>query len=355
MRPNLIVRKFIVVALLVGALCAGSRVVPALDLDQLTADATFIAVGQIVSTREVGKTVLSIGDQEVSARSMAAELRVDQTLKGFSGRDPFLLQFQFVLPEEPVGWRKVDPFSYRIFFLKSVSGGLTIANPYYPSLIAIPGIEVKEDTPIERVVSLLGAVLASPTASLEQKREAVFPLTRTKSLAAIRALKGGAEERDLALRLSVSAALLERDDISTLQSTEAILRSPNPALPDYLVHNLAYAISQGVRNEEAVPSLTRLLRARSTETRRAAASALMHVSTNSSIKTLLITLSDSDLQVRYYSVVGLAEITGQMDWRPNMDDFVSDQQRYLNHWREWARNRQISVAPSQPQPPRHVP
>jgi HEAT repeat protein len=65
----------------------------------------------------------------------------------------------------------------------------------------------------------------------------------------------------------------------------------------------------------------------------------MHTGSNSAIDPLLSALDDLDPMVRYYSVVGLAEITGQTDWRPNIDDFTSDPNRYLKHWHEWSQNR----------------
>jgi hypothetical protein len=46
-------------------------------------------------------------------------------------------------------------------------------------------------------------------------------------------------------------------------------------------------------------------------------------------------LGDSDTKVRYFSVVGLAEITGQLEWRPNPDDFAASSTKYLNHWIAW--------------------
>ena len=313
---------------------------PALDLDKLTADASLVAIGQITSVREVEKTIVQFGDRTFTARAMVAELHVDHVLKGATEGASASLTFHFVLPDKFIGWRSVTPMSYRIFFLAGSSGELRLANPYYPSVVAIPaGRDIQEGTAIERVIDQLGAVLESTKTPVEERREAVFALSRTTSPAAIRALRRVPEVKNVTLRLSVAAALLEHNDISTLQVAEDTLLKPDPTLSPDLLHNLTYAISVGVKDEQAVPSLTRLLHASTIETRRAAGSALMHVGSSSCIDPLLSVLSDSDLEVRYYSVVGLAEITGQTDWRPNMDDFASDQQRYLNHWRDWSRNR----------------
>jgi PBS lyase HEAT-like repeat len=240
-----------------------------------------------------------------------------------------------------LGVHRTADLSSRVFFLAESSGELRLADPYYPSVVAIPGPETQGGTPIERVIDELGAVLESTKTPTEEKREAIFTLNSSKNPAAIRALRQFAEVKDVILRLSVAAALLEHNDISTLQFAEEALLKPDPALPPqlYLLHNLSYAISEGVKDERAVPSLTKLLHVRSVETRRAAASALMHTGATSAIDPLLTATDDSDSTVQYYAVVGLAEITGQTDWRPNGFAFTSDPQKYLAHWREFAKSR----------------
>jgi len=340
MKPNSFHLACIAITLLY-AFNAEATIVQTLDLDQLTSDAALIAVGQITSVQEVGKTIAQVGNRTVPARAMVAELHVDQVLKGTNESSLPSLRFHFAVPDEFVGWRSIAPLSYRVFFLAESSGELKLANPYYPSVVAVPGTESRQGTVIERLVDQLGAVLESTKSPVEERREAVFTLDSSKSPAAIRALSRAAEVKDVTLRLSVAAALLEHNDISTLQFAEDALLKPDPTLPPHLhlLHNLSYAILEGVKDERAVPSLAKLLHAANVETRRAAASALMHTGSNSSLDPLLSALNDSDPEVRYFSVVGLAEITGQADWRPNMEDFASDPKKYLDHWREFSLTR----------------
>ena len=320
------------------ALCAHATLVPTLNMDKLADEATLIVVGQITLVREVGKTTVPFGDESVSAREMTAELREDKILKGVphpSGS----VEFYFTLPEQFIGWRSISPLSYRIFFLVDSSKGLRLESPYYPSLVAVPDTPVHEGTVIERVIEELAAVVESAKAPLENRREAVFALDSSGNPEAIQALMRVAEVKDVSLRLSVAAALLEHNDISALPFAEDMLLKPSPSIPPYLLHNLSYAIHEGVKDDRAVPALARLLRAGSAETRRAAASALKNVGTTSCIEPLLSALVDSDSEVRFESVVGLAEITGQPDWRPNAEDFASDQNKYVDYWRGWGKSR----------------
>ena len=314
---------------------AEAVLVPPLDLDSLCDSAPFIVVGQVISVAEVGRTSVPFGNRTVPARSMVAEIRVDQVLKG-AGDFSSPLRCRFTVTDEFIGWRSISSLSYRVFFL---TDEFNLANPFYPSAAAIPGAEIQPGDPNERVIGELIAVVESAKAPIEEKREAVFAIASSKKPQAIRALNRVAGVKDVGLQLSVSAALLGHNDISTLQFAVDTLLKPDPALSQDLLHNLSYAIFEGVKDERAVAALTRLLRTGRSESRRAAASALTHTGTTSCIDPLLLGINDPDFEVRYYSAVGLAEITGQMEWHPNMDDFTSAQEKYLRHWREWSKSR----------------
>jgi HEAT repeat protein len=85
--------------------------------------------------------------------------------------------------------------------------------------------------------------------------------------------------------------------------------------------------------------LVRLLKSPSAEIRSAAAEGLWRTRSQEAVVPLLSMLVDPDAKVRYFSVVGLAEITGQLEWRPNPDDFAASGKNYVQHWIEWGRNR----------------
>jgi len=315
---------------------AASRPIPILDVAQLTKKADVIAVGEATSVQESGNTIIDVEYEKVPARAMIAEVRADQVLKGPSES---LLKVRFFLPEAPVGYQSIRPLSYRLFFLKNSGNYYEFVSPYCPSIVAAPGIRAQGNSVLDRVVGQVAGVLQSPRSPIEQKREAVYVLSRTESPAATIALRPGLREEDIIIQLGAAAALLEHNDISGLQIAEQALLNPNKGIPAYLLHNLSYAISEGLQDERAIPALTRLLQAHNIETRRAAASALRHTASHSAIPPLIAALQDSDFEVRYYSVIGLAEITGQNEWRPNMDDFRSKELRYLNYWRDWGRTR----------------
>jgi hypothetical protein len=70
-----------------------------------------------------------------------------------------------------------------------------------------------------------------------------------------------------------------------------------------------------------------------------AAAALRHTGVDAAMEPLSIALQDSDREVRYQAVLGLATITGKAEWGPTLNLFERDEQRYLTYWRERMRRR----------------
>jgi hypothetical protein len=327
-------RTVLLVMLLASS--AGSIPVPLLDLDDLTNRADLIVLGQVVSLREVGVETIEASGVKVDAAILRGEIRADRVLKGPSTSR---VAFRHWSPVKPVGYRNVQPTVYRIYFLRAIDKGYVFVSPYHPSVVANPGIPSHGETVIDAVVNQVAGVLLSSAASATERMESVYVLSRTKSTAALEPLRASLATEDRALRLSVASALLARNDTSGLAIAVEVLLAPRPLVPDYILHNLNYAISEGVQDEEAIPALTRLLGAADPRARRAATAALRRTGSHAAVTPLLSALRDSDLEVRYYAVVGLAEITGQLDWRPNMDAFVSDQSRYLSYWLKWGQQQ----------------
>jgi hypothetical protein len=326
---------------LIIALCltsANSRPIPALDLDVLSNEADLIAVGRVTNLREVGRESIVVGSSTVLARIRVGEIQADSVLKG---NHLMRIPFKYWVPDTQIGYRGVDPATTRLFFLRQAEHGYRFASPYYPSVVAITGIPNRGETPIERVVNQVAGVLLSPSIRPEVRVQAVYVLSRTKHPSAADALKQALTDQEQTVGLSASAALLERNDLSGLQIAADALLSAGTTVPDHILHNMTYALSEGVYDEKAIPTLTRLLTAPDPRVRRASASALRRTRSQKAIPPLLSALEDSDVQVRYYAVVGLAEITGQTERRPNLDDFVADEKPFMNFWTSWRDARKL--------------
>jgi hypothetical protein len=312
--------------------------IPPLSVPELVKNADLILVGEVVAIRDLGAGRLTLESGEKTGRLMRGEVRADEVLKGPA--DLQTVEFRFFWADEPIGYSGVQLGWYRIILLKKVGSHYEFADPYHPSLVAARGAaETEPGDALERVTARIGRVLRSSEASSHQKREAIWALSTVKTESATLILRSALTQKDPAVRLGAAGALLERNDLSGIALAQDALLRGTANVSTEVLHNLRYAISEGVRSKEAAPVLGKLLRSQDVETRRAAASALWHSGTPASISFLVEALEDPDIEVRYYGVIGLAETMGQPDWRPNMDEFVSNQARYLNYWRAWGKER----------------
>lgn len=313
--------------------------IPSLNLSDLVRDADLIAIGQVTRVREDGKTIIEQGGQSIAARRMIATLHVVRILKGTANSNSITVGFS--LPEIPLGYAGIAASEFGMFFLHKWNGHeYLVTNPYYPFLVAsmsAPPGGVGSD--FDRVVAEIAQVLIVPGASLDQRRSAIDVLGRVKTTSAIVALRAASREADPTVRLRAAAFLLRQDDVSVLTSVEDILVKAPENIDASLLRGLAFAIQDGIKNQEAIPILTRVLRTQDVQIRRAAAAALRHTEVDGAVEPLSIALEDDDREVRYHAVLGLATITGQTEWGPALDQFGRDEQRYLNHWRNWLRTK----------------
>jgi len=155
-------------------------------------------------------------------------------------------------------------------------------------------------------------------------------------------LRHAADKLFSPLNVLAASALISHNDISVLPLfEEAARRSSILEVKDNnysLSLNLGVALEE-VRDQAAIPSLTRLMEASDAGTRRGAAQALRNIGTEAAIKPLAKGLYDVDWEVRWLSVMGLAGIEQKTSWYPAYDNFKQNEQLYLDHWRAWVRQR----------------
>jgi HEAT repeat protein len=92
-------------------------------------------------------------------------------------------------------------------------------------------------------------------------------------------------------------------------------------------------------NSATAPTLGRLLTQGDAETRRAVSWGLGRARSQHALRLLAAALDDPDITVRHNAVMGLAKTTDQLTWSPSMDEFVNNQARYLDHWKEWSSSQ----------------
>jgi len=312
--------------------------IPALDLDKITTDSDLIVIGRVVSIQKGQMTQVEVNSQKVNCRITDGVIHIESVLKGTVPSND--VKFRMCVPEEFVGWRLPSIQTHGAFFFKtSPTGDLEFTSPYNAFLVALATGVPPGSSAIDAVVAAIGAVLSAPTSTATEKLAAVQSLTRSNSDSSLTALQSALNSSDAAVRLTAASGLLVRNNISGLPPVRDALSHELDALPPGILTNATYGLAEGLRTPKAVPYLVELLHSPSPAVRRAAVSGLMHSQSQDAIAPLLSMVEDPDEKVRYYSVVGLAEITGQMEWRPNPDDFAASGTKYLKHWTEWGQGR----------------
>jgi hypothetical protein len=272
---------------------------------------------------------------------MVVELDAKKILRGERTTGP--VTFTFSMPTVPVvsvGGVPVSRGQFGVFFLRKGSRGYEVLDPDHPFVLATPGAPRTPGGLVDQVTAEVAHVLETPTEPDRLKEQAVSILASSQSSVAAAALKAATRNQPLNVRLGAMAVLIARGDISLLPEAQQLLLSSDPRIRPDRRDNLASALGYGVRDARAVPFLAPLLRSGDVFVRRGAASALRNTRSATATKPLGQALYDSDRDVQYQAVIGLAEITGTVgEWAPATSTFLQDPQHYLDHWRDWAKSQ----------------
>jgi HEAT repeat protein len=260
------------------------------------------------------------------------------------------LTYQSFAADQPLGWTEPPEHAYGLFFFRLSDAGIwEFTNPYDSWIPSARAVNSIGDTALDRVISVLNDTISVPDSTRDQKTIALRYLQHSKSSASTVALRITLSNPDPALRARAAGALMQRGDGSGLEVVKRLfLPGPQP-LPDNLEETIPNAMALGLRDPMFIPDLEELLDSSSKYMRRGVAAALMRTGSPRAINGLGKALGDSDSDVRYYAVVGLAEITAEQRWRPNMDEFKSDEGKYLSYWKERLSAPKVQASPTNQQ------
>lgn len=307
------------------------------DLVKLCKDADLVILGKVTSQVKLQPANVQVGAAGIPGWLMEARLEVLNVLKGGpTDRD---VAFNFVLPDEGIGYQDVPVGTVGVFFLRKDGRTFEVQDPYYPYVPAGHGGSVTGDC-LDRTVQLVAEVFQRSHGTLAQGRWARWAAVQAVASApgptATAALKLASADTDPLVRIWAISALMSRDDLYALKLVEKLGPVPRETDVQNLTSMLGAAIS-GVKDPRALPQLSRLLTSADVNVRRGAAAALANMYEGAAVRQLVRALNDSDQRVRYYAVVGLGRITGQNKWTPSVASFKKNEQRFLKHWRDWAK------------------
>jgi hypothetical protein len=235
---------------------------------------------------------------------------------------------------------------YGVFFLHRGPVGLYVAvDPQHPGFAvtrAATGANGGGD-PLHAVAAELAGSLLSGNGAGDRyaDQETASALKSIPIDIAGESLRTVAESNQASAKLWAINCLLAMDQSDDADQGQAhyvaalarFLKRPDPQL-GFTTDMLIHAIQTYVRSPQAVPALAALLTSENVGVRRGAASALSDIASDDVIAPLgKIALNDSDKQVRYFAVVGLASATGVEI--PMEGDFEADESQIVKFWHGW--------------------
>ncbi len=322
-----------------------TAVVPHVDLRTLVEGADLIVVGRVTSEKKLESTTLGPAEGDFPAWLTMVRLDAERVIKGKP--EVHTVDFRAVLPVEGVGaeaprYKAISVGQFGVFFLRKAETGYAVLDPYHPFVPAAPGAPRQARDYLDAVVGELAHTFDSNGPSVKsrwERWEGVTALETLQTSAATDALRIASKDPDPLVRIWAISALLARNDIPVLEQVEKL--GPISGDPNVinLTSQLGFAIGK-ISDARAIPSLARLLNSKDVNIRRGAAAGLRNTRDGAAIQPLTQALFDTDRDVQYQAVIGLAEITGTVgEWAPAYPTFLTARQRYVRHWQEWAKER----------------
>jgi hypothetical protein len=324
-----------------GVLSASLSAQPRSDLeavDSLVAKADLIVAGVEEAANETGRTSIRTNSGLFVKRQMSVTLSVDRVLKGVLKASTVRFQWETgPVPLSIQGNGRV-PTMYSVFFLKHVGNEYSLVSPFSFSIIAAPTTRAAHHTAIDQVAAVIGAVIRAKESTAPDKTQAVGVLRSATSLEANAALQFALADPDPSIRFRAAAALLDKNDMAPLPMVEDALLHPAKQDAQHLTV-LRSAMERGMENPAAIASLARIMAAGDVGSRVWAAWALRNTGSRRAIPFLARGLTDDYFEVRYWAVLGLAEITGDKVRSAIGKGRDTEGEQYVNYWIAWAHSR----------------
>lgn len=331
-----------------GVLCVPTVqaiAVPMLDATELEKGAQVIVVGEVASKLDVERGVYKLRGHDVTARVVEATIRVERTLKG---RASIEYKVRYYEPDAMLGYDWIGVGRYGAFFLKRNGDHYTFVSPYYVSIVAARGACESTGDPLVRITAEMNCVLRAKDSKTIDRFQAINALDTIKTKEASAALKTAAQEQPEPLNYLAADELIKRGDLTLLPLAEHALQKSFEISIKEEGFSMATGWNsiEGISDKRAIPTLSRLVHAPDVRTQKAALRALGHTKDAAAVAPLLEGLDETDVGVRWYAVMGFAELADDDDsggeWYPDFKRFEEKESLYITHWRDWALQQSVT-------------
>jgi len=339
--------------LVFGTTLVVANLAPTLSTKGLVNSADLIIVGKVERVEQTGSGDITYNGVHYPRRDYAADISVDETIKGDPLPHRFILAFSTPSTDARgnVAQGGLLPNTYRVIFLTKTASGYKFVSPYSPSLPASPKpcgpnwhVQLGEGA-YHKVLRWLLDLLCTDSTS-EEKQSALFVLNWTEDSSAAPFLKAALNlpnvKSNPTLRMSIVSDLMYWKDLSVLPRAEEDLFDQSVRSPFYPKSNLVLAISS-LEPQISIPLLARVLKSPQPEERVAAARFLEYTNSQTALDILLSALGDPDREVQFAVMQSLGNLTKQHQWRPTTIDSDSYWNACIQHWREFEAQRKTGT------------
>lgn len=142
---------------------------------------------------------------------------------------------------------------------------------------------------------------------------------------------------DIATQATVYVALLRLHEYKELKNGCLLLEEPSQDPYIQYLQARYFDIVSEIRDENTVPTLLAFARSKSDRLREASVHALREMDTQSAVPVFVAALDDDVELIRYDAVLGLASVEKKWELAPSIDNFRSNEPKFINAWKEWWR------------------
>lgn len=297
-----------------------------------------VAKGEVKNKKEVGLIELPYGKY----KRVLALFHMDRVIKGKEiakdGDEINIELFESVTGR--VRFEQLSQGEYCIVFLKSEAGNLRfherVSKSKLPALREKSKIRFAEDSPKHRLVEeLINIALSDEYKIAHEAIEELSVLGIKETIPYLKQLEG---VKDSVVKGQSFAARIELGDFSCINDAVHYIEqvSSESGLEVQKAKSAICSAIETIRDSKIVSQLNILTEHPDELLRKSVVYALRSIHDLSSVPYFIRRLRDSNPDIRYNAVMGLAEATKKyQEWAPAIDTFHKDETQYIQRWEAW--------------------
>lgn len=314
-------------------------IVPSLSIQELISRSDIVCKGSVVQVVKIGESERRSGDGRLIAKmdSKRAVVHCDRILKGGKISETIEVEFEEVSEGSLLGYEALKQGEYVLLFLKQKNSRYALTSPYCGKIhISNKALQIEADG--TDTMALLQQELLNSLRDEDPNR--ILPslevIERLNMKAAAVHIEKLLDSNDLAVKGQALSTLIMIGSIDHIaEAISYIDEQPVTKAQKKYKLKIIYNLEK-ISDIQAVPELHVLLKHQNTSVRREVARSLRGIKSPSSIPYLVAGIDDSNVEVRYQCMMGLAKMLAKGgDWAPAYKRFLEDESKPILLWKAW--------------------